>query len=97
MKRTLAILASAALLAGAGYGQNIHRRQVRQQQRIAEGIENGSLTPRETARLETREARLNRQIRRDRRSGGGLTAAERRQINRQQNRLSRQIYRAKHN
>ena len=50
----------------------------------------------ETARLETKEAALNKEIRRDRRDGGKLTRAERRKINRQQNALSRQIARQKH-
>ncbi len=96
MKRTILIGLLGAALAAAGYGQNIHRRQVRQQERIAQGIKSGSLTAGETARLERREARLNREIRRDRRDGGGLTPAERARITRQQNRLSRQIYREKH-
>jgi hypothetical protein len=74
----------------------IRTRQARQQQRIAEGIESGQLTPRETARLERKETRLNREIRRDRADGGGLSARERRKINRRQNQLSRQIYREKH-
>ena len=96
MKRIFVIgLLTAGLVAG-GYGQNIRYRQARQQQRIAQGIHNGSLTAGETARLERREARLNRQIRRERRDGGGLTSTERARINHQQNRLSRQIYRQKH-
>jgi hypothetical protein len=74
----------------------IQTRQARQQQRIAEGIESGQLTARETARLERKETRLNREIRRDRADGGGLSARERRKINRQQNQLSRGIYREKH-
>jgi hypothetical protein len=74
----------------------IRTRQARQQQRIAQGIESGQLTARETARLERKETRLNREIRRDRADGGGLSAQERTKINRQQNRLSRQIYREKH-
>jgi hypothetical protein len=74
----------------------IQTRQARQQRRIAEGIESGQLTARETARLERNEARLNREIRRDRAHGGGLSARERRNINRRQNQLSRQIYREKH-
>jgi hypothetical protein len=56
----------------------------------------GQLTPRETIRLERQEARLNREIRRDRHDGGGLGLRERHKINRQQNRLSREIYRQKH-
>jgi hypothetical protein len=74
----------------------VARRQERQQDRIAQGVGSGELTPRETARLERREAALNRTVRRDRRSGGGLDAQEKRQINRRQNHISRGIYRQKH-
>jgi len=78
---------------GAEAGR-IHARQVRQQRRIAEGIESGALTAREAARLEAREAALNREVRVLRRDG--LTPRERARIERQQNRLSRDIYRQKH-
>lgn len=64
---------------------------------IAQGVQSGELTPRETARLERKEARVQREIRRDRAAHGGhLTPAEKARINRQQNRLSREIYREKH-
>jgi hypothetical protein len=69
----------------------------RQQERIAQGVQSGELTPRETARLERKEARVQREIRRDRAAHGGhLTPGEKARINRQQNRLSREIYREKH-
>src|SRR5260370_3594658 len=74
----------------------VDRRAERQQERIAEGVENGSLTPRETANLERREAKINREIRRDRAENGGtLTPAERAKINREQNRDIRAICRKK--
>ena len=89
-----AILIGVSLSAGAA---EVDRRERRQQERIAEGVQSGQLTPRETARLERKEARIDREIKRDRAENGGtLTPAERRKINRQQNRLSRQIYREKH-
>lgn len=76
----------------------VNARQVEQQRRIAQGVRSGQLTPRETARLEGREARVHREVRADRTANGGhLTAAEHRQVNRQQNRMSRSIYRDKHN
>ena len=58
-------------------GGNINQRQERQQDRIAEGIENGSLTARESARIESQEARINRQETRFRASGDGLSPRER--------------------
>ncbi|MGZ6071736.1 MAG: hypothetical protein ACXWK8_10990, partial [Myxococcaceae bacterium] len=54
-------------------------------------------TPRETARLEKQEGRIQNEIKADRAANGGkLTAAERQSINRQQNRVSRHIYAQKH-
>jgi hypothetical protein len=75
----------------------IRERQENQQQRIAQGVASGRLTAAETARLERREAALNREVHGMRQvSGGSLTAAERGLVEHQQNRLSRQIYRQKH-
>jgi hypothetical protein len=76
----------------------VNRRQTRQQQRIAQGVKNGSLNPKETAHLERREAGVQRQEQRDMaKHNGHLTKAEQRQLNRRQNRISRSIYRDKHN
>jgi hypothetical protein len=76
----------------------IQRRKENQQDRIAQGVASGQLTAGETANLEHKEAKLNREIRNERRANGGtLTPQEKRQVNRQQNRLSRNIYRDKHN
>src|SRR5215470_7961677 len=76
----------------------INQRERNQQRRIAQGVKSGQLTPAETAHLEHREARINREVKHDRAANGGkLTPAERRQITRQQNRTSRAIYRKKHN
>jgi hypothetical protein len=78
--------------------KTINQRRENQQDRIAQGVRSGQLTPRETARLENREARINHQIRHDRSMNDGrLTKGERTQINREQNRESRAIYRDKHN
>ena len=101
MKRTIITLTTAALMAtGLAVAQDsrtINQRRENQQDRIAQGVRSGRLSPRETANLETREARLNHEMRNDRRAHDGhLTAPERRQINRQQNRLSKSIYHDKH-
>jgi hypothetical protein len=101
LDRMMKLIGAAALVAATAFGQprsEVGARQANQQRRIAQGVKSGSLTAGETARLEGKEARLNREIRRDRaQNGGALTPRQRRQVNRQQNRLSRQIYRAKHN
>lgn len=97
MKQTLLAVALSGIFTLTGMAQ-VNKRAENQQDRIAQGVKSGSLTPGETARLETREARVNREVRRDCRANDGhLTQAEKRRINRQQNRLSRAIYRDKHN
>ena len=73
-------------------------RMENQQRRIGEGVENGSLTPRETAHVENQEARLQNRVSAERAANGGhLTAAERQQVNHRQNQLSHEIYNKKHN
>ncbi len=94
MIRTILVVSALSSLAMAA---EVDRREVRQQERIGEGVESGQLTPRETARLEGQEARIQNEVARDRAANGGtLTPAERRSINRQQNRVSRRIYAQKH-
>jgi hypothetical protein len=100
MKRTLVTLTAAVLMTtGLAFAQDrVNDRRENQQDRIAQGVRSGRLNAGETARLESREARVNHEIRNDRRAHDGhLTAPERRQINHQQNRMSRSIYRDKHN
>ena len=74
----------------------IQQRKQLQQQRIGQGVENGSLTAGEASRLERQEAGINRQERRMK-ADGNFTPAERARIQREQNGLSREIYRDKHN
>jgi hypothetical protein len=75
----------------------VNQRPENQQDRIAQGVRSGQLTAHETASLENKEARINRQVRRDRPADGGhLTTAQHAQVNREQNRMSHDIYREKH-
>ena len=77
-------------------GTIAHRKE-RQQDRIAAGVKNGSLSPKETANLENKEVRVNKEVRTDRAANGGkLTGKEKAQVNRQQNRISRDISKEKH-
>jgi hypothetical protein len=100
MKTPFAKVLSVALIlavAAPALGAEVDRREGRQQARIAEGVRSGALGPRETVRLERKEAKLHREIRHDRAvHGGRLTRAERAKVNREENRVSRQIYREKH-
>jgi hypothetical protein len=83
----------------AHYGNNkVGQRRENQQDRIAQGIKSGQLTPSETAKLETQQQGINKQVASDRRANGGtLTTSEKKHINQEQNQASRNIYRKKHN
>lgn len=85
--------------ATAHYGNNeVGQRRENQQDRIAQGIRGGSLSPNEASHLEGREQHINRQVARDRAANGGkLTGGEKAQINHEQNRASGKIYADKHN
>jgi uncharacterized lipoprotein YajG len=73
-------------------------REENQQQRIANGVKNGSLSPKETANLENRENHIQNEEKRDMaKNNGHLTKAEQNKINRQQNHVSKSIYKDKHN
>jgi hypothetical protein len=113
MKTREIILSAAALIAFSGVPAlaqssttnttpsqpgEIQQRKDNQQDRIANGIQDGQLTTGETKNLETKEADLNKEehtMRQD--DDGHLTAADRAKINNQQNHLSNQIYDDKHN
>jgi hypothetical protein len=74
----------------------VNRREGRQQQRIANGVKNGTLTPRQTAHLENREANLQNRDQKDMaKNNGHLTKQQQRGLNRQENRISRSIARDK--
>ncbi len=76
----------------------INQRLENQQDRIAQGVNSGQLTARETSSLENKEAAIQNEVRADRNANGGkLTPQERAQVNRQLNHTSKQIYRDKHN
>jgi hypothetical protein len=76
----------------------VDARKKAQQERIAQGVKSGKLTPGETANLEKKEAAINREVKTDRTlNGGKLTPQEKRAVNRQQNRMSAQIARKKTN
>jgi hypothetical protein len=99
MRQILTGWTLAAMLAVSGMAQTgpIAQRQRNQQKRIAQGVQSGELTPRETAKLEHAEAKINREVRAERKANGGnLTNRQKAQVTRQQNRVSQQIYQQKH-
>jgi hypothetical protein len=71
------------------------QRNINQQQRIEKGIQNGSLTNRETARLERGQSRVARAEARAGRDGH-VGAGEQAHIQQAENRQSKRIYRQKH-
>jgi hypothetical protein len=83
----------------AHYGNGeIGQRRENQQDRIAQGIRSGQLTPREASNLENKEQGVNRELKGMRQANGGkLSNADRKAVNQQQNKLSKQIYNKKHN
>jgi hypothetical protein len=94
--KTITAGAILALSLSAQEGK-IAERKENQQDRIAQGVKSGQLTPRETVKLEKKEVAINKEVRADRKANGGkLTAAEKKQVNRQQNKVSKQIYAQKH-
>jgi hypothetical protein len=104
---TASAIAQTATTSGAGAGvvdpghprvNQVNGRETRQQNRIANGVKNGSLTPQETSNLEKREANVQKREQKDMAEHNGhLTKAEQKGINRQQNRISKSIYKDKHN
>ena len=72
------------------------QRNVNQQQRIQNGMDNGSLTNREAGSLERGQARVNGREA-NAAANGRVGAAEQRGIQRSENRQSRRVYRKKHN
>ncbi len=97
MKRiAIVILATTISSAPAFASTPFHNREVRQQQRIAQGVRSGELTVRETVRLENEERALVRERQLMKVTGGGLSNAEKIALKQQQDRLSKQIYVQKH-
>lgn len=108
MKFTTLIAAVALTVGGAAFAQvpvapkdplatpKIDQRQANQEKRIDQGISSGALTPKETARLD----KLETKIESDKlaaKADGKVTRAERRKLTREENHASRDIYRLKHN
>jgi len=107
MTLTGSAIAQTATTSGAGPGvvdpghprvNQVNNREARQQNRIAKGINNGSLNAKQASNLEKREASVQNREKKDMAAHNGhLTKAEQKGINRQQNRISKSIYKDKHN
>jgi hypothetical protein len=98
MKITIlaALVAAAALPVAAQTSTPlVDQRQQNQEARIQQGVQSGQLTPREAAKLEKGQAKV--QAAEDKaKADGKVTAKERAKLAKKQNRQSRKIYKEKH-
>ncbi len=93
----VAVLSTLALPALAQHTTpRIDQRQNTQERRIEQGVRSGSLTPRETARLERGQARI-RHMERQALADGRISRRERAAIDREQAKQNQLIARLKHN
>lgn len=93
--------AQTSTTSGAGPGvvdpghprvNEVNAREGNQQQRIGNGVKNGTLNSKQTANLENRETSVQNREKTDMaKNNGHLTKAEQNGINRQQNRISNSI------
>jgi hypothetical protein len=99
MNRMATILTVGALFSTAAFAQNTAatvQRDVNQEQRIENGLKNGSLTTHEASQLEREESRIDRQQAQALKNGS-LSSAEKARLAREQNQVSRDITRDTHN
>ncbi|MFC5437472.1 hypothetical protein ACFPME_12985 [Rhodanobacter umsongensis] len=90
-------MASAATVPGHPRVNEVSRRIDNQQARIAKGVANGSITGKQAARDERRDANIaQRESADEAKHNGHLTKAETRRLNRAENRNSRAIHRQRH-
>lgn len=90
-----AAIMGASLQAWADPTPNIDQRQIEQQQRINQGVQSGSLTPAEAARLQRGQAHV-QAVETRAKADGVVTPQERRRITEVQNVENRRIARQKH-
>jgi hypothetical protein len=96
---------TATTTSGAGPGvvdpghprvNEVNAREANQQQRIANGIQNGTLNSKQASNLEKRETALQNKEQADMaKNGGHLTKGEQARLNQRENRISRSIARDK--
>ena len=102
---TAAAQTQSSTTSGAGAGQvdpghprvnQVNGLETNQQNRIANGVKSGKLTPGQTARLERGEQRLQNNEKRDMANDNGhLTKQNQRQLNHEANNMSKRIARDK--
>jgi hypothetical protein len=97
LSSTIGFAQTAPAAPAPRHAATINQRREFQQHRIAQGVNSGRLTARQTYRLERREASIGREERHMRAADGGhLNHVDRVALNRRLNHTSRAIYRDKH-
>jgi hypothetical protein len=97
MKRLAALVAAAAIpmVAAEASTPLVDQRQANQEARIQQGVQSGQLTPKETAKLEKGQEKV--QVMKDKAAADGkVTAKERKKLAKAQNKQSKKIYKEKH-
>lgn len=97
MKKTILLAALSLALTSPAFADSsrFDARQQHQRERIANGVQSGELTQRETRRLVAGQVHLNRVERRVE-ADGVVTARERARLHHEANQQSRRIHRQKH-
>jgi CRISPR/Cas system-associated endoribonuclease Cas2 len=76
----------------------VNTREQNQQNRIANGMKSGELTPKEAGKLENQQQRIDNSEKKDMAAHNGhLTKGEQARLNKRQNKASKNIYAKKHN
>jgi hypothetical protein len=76
----------------------VNAREQNQQNRIANGMKSGQVTPKEGAKLERQQQHIVNQEKKDMaKDNGHLTKADQAKLNKEQNKASKNIYDKKHN
>ena len=95
-RTTIALIGGLLLLPTTGLTETVQQHERNLDKRIDRGDRRGSLTEKEEANLEEKEAAIARE-RAEAKEDGKVTDRERRSLRHEQKELSQDIYRKKHN
>lgn len=98
LKAVFSITAITLAFAASSYADTpkIDNREAKQEQRIDQGIRSGALTPKEEAKLDAGQAKIEK-MEEKAKADGHVTKHERKRINHEQNVQDKKIHDMKHN
>ena len=98
LKAVFGITVITLAFAASSYADTakIDKREADQEKRIDQGVKSGALTPKEEAKLDAGQAKIER-IEDKAKADGHVTKQERKHINKEQNVQSKKIHDMKHN